>query len=137
MDIQSRLHLHLQLVVQVRRALDKVRSDQMITGIMLEGIDSFILDREFPFARYIAKYQGLCGSQDALGWINLVHGFVSVHWLSLQDDYYCRNAMSDYCGRPGVLSVLRCVRDSLHELWVLCNSQRHGKDMQSLGSYQI
>ena len=127
----SQLHLHLQLVVQVRCALDKVRSDPILKDIMLEGIDSFVLNHEFPFACYPAQYQGLCRSQDALGWINLVHGSVSVHWRSIQDNYYHRNAMADSCGRHGVLCVLRCVHDSLHELWVFLNSQRHGKDMQS------
>ena len=41
---------------------------------------------------------------------------------------------SDRCGRPGILRVLRCVRDSFFELWTLRNSQRHGKDMQSQAS---
>ena len=118
----------------MRRALDKVRSDPVLEDIMLEGIDSFILDREFPFARYPTKYQGLCRSQEAIGWINLVRGFVSTHWLSLQDDYLCHNGLSDRCGHPGVLRVLRCVCDSLHELWVFRNSQHHGKDMQSQAS---
>ena len=115
----------------MRRALDKVRSDPVLKDIMLEGIDSFILDREFPFARYPTKYQGLCRCQDSIGWINLVRGFVSTHWLSLQNEYFRRNGLSDRCGCPGILHVLRCVRDSLHELWVLRNSQHHGKDMQS------
>ena len=39
--------------------------------------------------------------------------------------------MSDCCGRPGILHVLRCVHDGLHELWIPRNSQRHGMDMQS------
>ena len=115
----------------MRRALDKVCSDPVLQDIMLEGIDSFILDREFPFARYPDRYQGLCRSQDAIGWINLVCGFVSTHWLSLQDEYFRCNGMSDCCGRPGVLRVLWCVRDSLFDLWTLRNSQRHGKDLQS------
>ena len=115
----------------MRCALDKVRSDPLLQDIMLEGIDSFILDREFPFARYPAKYQGLCRSQDAIGWINLVRGFISTHWLSLQDEYFRRNGLSDHCGSPGILHVLWCVRDSLLELWTLHNSQHHGKDLQS------
>ena len=115
----------------MRHALDRVRLDPILEDIMLEGIDSFILDREFPFARYPTKYQSLCRFQDAIGWINLVRGFVSTHWLSLQDEYLQRNGLSDHCGRPGILRVLQWVRDCLHELWVLQNSQRHGKDMQS------
>ena len=126
----SRFHLCLQLVVQVQRALDKVRSDPILEDIMLEGIDSFILDHEFPFARYPTKYQSLCRSQDAIGWINLVRGFVSTHWLSLQDEYFRRNGLSDCCGCPDILRVLWCVCHSLFELWRLHNSQRHGKDLQ-------
>ena len=42
----SRLPHLLQLVVQVRRAVDPIKSDPTLKDIFIEGIDSVILERE-------------------------------------------------------------------------------------------
>ena len=133
----SRLPRLLQLVVQVRRAVDPIQSDPILKDILIEGVDSVILDREFPFHLFPVRYQSLCCSQANIGWLNLLRGFVSCHWLRLQDEYFHSHSLSDSCGRPGVLSVMNTIWTSLHDLWQFRNAQRHGKELAAQETEQV
>ena len=117
--------------------MDPIKSDPILKDILIEGVNSVIRDREFPFHLFPVCYQSLCCSQANIGWLNLLHGFISSHGIPLQDAYFCSHGMSDHCGRPGVLSVMNTIWSSLRDLWQFRNEQRHGKEMAEQESEQI
>ena len=132
----SRLPHLLELVVQLCCAVAPIKSDPVLKDILIEGVDSLVLGREFPFHLFPSRYQSLCHSQADLGWLNLLCGFVSCHWIRLQDQYFSTHGMSDSCGLPGFLSVVNTIWDNLLALWRFRNEQRHGKDMAAQASEQ-
>ena len=84
----SHLSHLLQLVVHLRRAVDLIIFDPILKDILIEGVDSIILDRAFPFHLFPVCHQSLCCSQADIGWLDLPRGFVSCHWIHLQDAYF-------------------------------------------------
>ena len=117
--------------------MDPIKSDPILKDIFIEGVDCVILDRDFPFHLFPVRYQPLCCSQANIGWLNLLRGFVSSHWIRLQDAYFCSHGMSNCCGRPGVLSAMNTIWTSLFDLWQFRNAQRHGKELAEQETEQV
>ena len=127
-DHPTRHPLKQDLVKNLRTRLDRSRFDPILCDILLEGILSVIHSRPFPINLFPAPYHPLCISQCNLGWANLLKGFVSTHWQPLQNSYFTSTGQTKMLDKPGLLSVLHHLLDSILAIWTFRNTQRHGAD---------
>ena len=129
-DHPSRHALKQKLMKDLRSGLDRTRYDPVLCDIFIEGVLSVLHSSVFPFHKFPHRYQSLCQSQSNLGWTNLLKGFCSVHWRNLQNQYFVDNFFLRLIDKPGLLSALPRVLDSIESIWHFRNNQRHGVDTQ-------
>ena len=60
--------------------------------------------------------------------MNLLKGLSSLFWKSLQDAHFIRIQQPNRLGSNGVLSAIFPLIDSIHDIWLFRNSQRHSAD---------
>ena len=123
----TRQHLHLSLLTNLRSRLDKIPTDPILSSILLEGVNSLLTSQPFPLHLFPPSYHQLCTSQSNIGWINLLRGFISTEWSTLQHHYLHRHNPSQ-CGKPGILSSFQLLWDEIHRFWQFRNDQRHSID---------
>ena len=60
--------------------------------------------------------------------MNLLKGFSSLFWKSLQDAHFILIHQPNCLGSNGVLSAIFPLIDSIHDIWLFHNSQHHSAD---------
>ena len=79
----TRMPLKVRLISSLHRALQSSILDPILSDIIVEGINSAILNTTFSPVRYPSRYQQLLWTQADIGWMNLLRGFVSTEWSRL------------------------------------------------------
>ena len=120
--------LKQELVTSLWSCLDRNRFDPILCDILLEGILSLLHSHPFAFHLFLVPYHSLCISQCNLGWAHLLKGFVSVHWQILQNSYFESSGDFQMIDKPGLLSVIHHVLDSVIAIWTFRNNQHHNAD---------
>jgi hypothetical protein len=116
----------------IRKQADSAKTDPKLTDIILAGMRSYFSDTDFPIHEFQAlqpQFHQLICSQEAIGWDHLVRGCFLRQWAVLQQDYYYRvYPNSKFDPAKWHHKLVNPMLINCHNLWTLCNDERHGKE---------
>ena len=124
----SRVSFHVKMLSCIRDLCRQHLVDPILTDILHTGVSSVLTSTSPTFPTLPPPYVVLCESQAAIGWVNLLRGFVSVEWSRLEHAHYHRIGRSDLCSTLSLLVVLKKLSGHIHDLWKFRCDQRHGRD---------
>jgi hypothetical protein len=94
----------------IQTQAEAAKTDPRLIGILLAGMRSYLDCKPFSNHKFTTLpkrcYVNLIPSQEAIGWGQLVCGWLSTVWADLQQDYMIH----------------------AQNLWTLRNKERHGKE---------
>lgn len=128
-DHDTRTHEKRVLLSTLRRFLTSANSDPILCDLLLEGVNSALLQLPFPCHRFPDRYQTLIRQQSSLGWTNFLRGFVTTQWSTLHLQYLQHHSIDPTKTPSLVLNAVSLLWSSLHRLWKFRNAQRHSKDL--------
>ena len=123
----TRTPLKVRLICSLCRTLQSSILDPILSDIIVEGINSAILNTTFSPVRYPSRYQQLLWTQAEIGWMNLLRGFVSTEWSRLDRVFLVSRKLPP--NTPSPLSCLSKMVDQIFQLWQFRNTQRHSADL--------
>ena len=122
----SRLPLKVELLSSLRKHLQPIQSDPILNDILLEGINSAIMDTSFPLSLFPPLYTRLITTQSHIGWMNLLRGFTTSEWSRLHLRYITTMKLPP--STPDSTSTIPSLLHHLEKLWQFRNAQRHSAD---------
>ena len=120
------------LRTDLRKLSEKLQSDPILTELLLEGIQTWLVDSPMTTSpRYTQPYQDLIGRQTKIGWQQLIYGRWAKEWKALQHQHLTRNNIPKTRknhGNAWVKSHIILIWQACQAAWTSRNLDRHGAD---------
>ena len=125
----SRLPLKQHFLTTLRKCLTSIPTDPTLKLIFLEGVNSVLTGFPPHFPSSTSPYSSFVSSQSAIGWDNLLRGFLSVDWIFAHRLYLQTSNSDSTSTLPNpFLPALLVIITEVHNMWKFRSSQRHQKD---------
>lgn len=122
--------IHYRTIMStLRHATSKMHTDPHLLTLLIDGVDSVFTTKTPSPASYPPAYRPLCHSQNQLGWISFLRGFISPEWRALEISYMDIHGIFP---RRSLVFVLLSLWQNIHSLWIFRCSQRHSSDLTVL-----
>ena len=126
----SRLPPKQHFITQLRRCLATSHTDPILKSILLEGVNSFLTGHPPSFPATSSRYSSLVDLQNAIGWDNLLRGFLSPAWHQLHSRFLQQSSPDPvHQLQHPFLPVMSTIIAEVHSLWKFRSSQRHSHDL--------
>ena len=126
----SRLPHKQHFITQLRSCLATVHTDPTLKAILLEGVNSFLTGHPPSFPPTSSRYSSLVDLQTAIGWDNLLRGFMSPDWQQFHLLFLQQSSSNPVTSlQHPFLPAMSTIIAEVHSIWKFRSSQRHSHDI--------
>jgi hypothetical protein len=130
---ERRVEWQASFIDSLRKLLQKLHTQPDLKTTLLLGIRAALTDSDYvmPTEDKEACFARLVDSQNAIGWMQLLRGRFSLHWIQLQQAHIDQEeeiSSKKFTGARWLKKVINLIWNHLYRAWKLRNADLHGVD---------